>query len=131
MPESLHMVPPNNFFIVNLIETFHISRKWAFFGLLSHPFFPLPIHISRENFDFKRTNIIKHWFVLKSKKEKEFTFLWAQHFTLKHSSPWRYYFNIEGETLMGEPLRSNSPQREIQIVPLSKILFLSSFLKIR
>ena len=37
------MVPPNNFFIMDLIETFHISRKWAFFGLLSHAFFPLPI----------------------------------------------------------------------------------------
>ena len=67
------MVAPNNFFIMDLIETFHISRKWAFFGLLSHAFFPLPIHLLRENFDFECTNIIKHQFVLKSKKKKEFT----------------------------------------------------------
>ena len=72
-PENLHMVPPNNFFIMDLIETFHISRKWAFFGLLSHALFPLPIHLLRENFDFECTNIIKHHFVLKSKKKKEFT----------------------------------------------------------
>ena len=65
------MVPPNNFFIMDLIETFHISRKWAFFGLLSHAFFPLLIHLLRENFDLECTNIIKHQFVLKSKKKKE------------------------------------------------------------
>ena len=95
------MVPPNNFFIMDLIETFHISRKWAFFGLLSHALFPLPIHLLRENFDFECTNIIKHQFVLKSKKKKEFTVPWAQHFSSKQSSSWRYYFDREGEALIG------------------------------
>ena len=95
------MVPPNNFFIMDLIETFHISRKWAFFGLLSHAFFPLPIHLLRENFDFECTNIIKHQFVLKSKKKKEFTVPWAQHFSSKQSSSWRYDFHREGEVLIG------------------------------
>ena len=95
------MVPPNNFFIMDLIETFHISRKWAFFGLLSHAFFPLPIHLLRENFDFECTNIIKHQFVLKGKKKKEFTVPWAQHFSSKQSSSWRYYFDREGEALIG------------------------------
>ena len=73
----------------------------SLFGLLSHAFFPLPIHLLRENFDFECTNIIKHQFVLKSKKKKEFTVPWAQHFSLKQSSSWRYYFDIEGEALMG------------------------------
>ena len=95
------MVPPNNFFIMDLIETFHISRKWAFFGLLSHAFFPLPINLLRENFDFECTIIIKHQFVLKSKKKKEFTVPWAQHFPSKQSSSWRYYFDREGEALIG------------------------------
>ena len=95
------MVPPNNFFIMDLIETFHISRKWSFFGLLSHALFPLPIHLLRENFDFECTDIIKHQFVLKSKKKKEFTVPWAQHFSSKQSSSWRYYFDREGEALIG------------------------------
>ena len=47
MPENLHMVPPNNLFIMDLIETFHISRKWAFLAFLRHAFFPLPIHLLR------------------------------------------------------------------------------------
>ena len=68
-------------------STLHISRKWAFFGLLSHAFFPLLIHLFRENFDFECTNIIKHRIVIKSKKRKEFTVLWAQYFSFKQSSP--------------------------------------------
>ena len=59
------------------------------------------IHLLRENFDFECTNIIKHQFVFKSKKKKEFTVPWAQHFLSKQSSSRRYYFNREGEALMG------------------------------
>ena len=67
-------------------------KKISLFGLLGHAFFPLAIHLLRENFDFECTNIIKHLFVLKSKKKKELAVLQAQQFSLKQSSPKRYYF---------------------------------------
>ena len=56
---------------MDLIETFHISRKRAFFGLLSDELFPLPINLLRENLDFECTNIIKHR-LLKKKRNSQF-----------------------------------------------------------